>query len=257
MDVIKYSTTERKAYITLNRPDKRNALSAALVTELQEAFARAEHDDEVKVIILNAEGKAFCAGADLAYLQELQQNSYEENLADSNHLKVLLLQIYNHPKPVIAQVQGPAIAGGCGLVTVCDFSYAAREAKFGYTEVKIGFVPAMVMLFLIRKIGESRASELLLSGELIGAEQAWKVGMIHKVCASEALADEVNLLADRLIKGNSAASMTLTKKLIKEVQNVSLEEALDQAAKTNAQARATADCQKGISAFLNRESLQW
>lgn len=257
MELITYLVKNRKAYITLNRPEKRNALSAELVTALKEAFDTAAADEKAKVIILKAEGKAFCAGADLAYLQELQGYSFEENLKDSEHLKELFLKIYMHPKPVIAQVQGHAIAGGCGLATVCDYIYSVEEALFGYTEVKIGFVPAMVLIFLIRKIGESRATQLLLSGELISAEKALTLGMIHHVSSAGRLEEEVNQFAEQLIKNNSAESMKLTKSLIKQVQDVSLEEALRIASQTNAKARATDDCKHGISSFLNKESIIW
>ena len=153
MKYIDYTVQNRKAYITLNRPGKRNALSHELVAELKEAFHLAEKEDQAKVVILKANGEAFCSGADLAHLQQLQNFSHEENLADSNHLKELFLQIYSLKKVVIAQVQGHALAGGCGLATVCDFIFAVPEAKFGYTEVKIGFIPAIVMVFLLRKIG--------------------------------------------------------------------------------------------------------
>lgn len=257
MGIVNYEVKDRKAYITLNRPEKRNALSAELVAELKKAFDQAAKEYEAKVVILKAEGKAFCSGADLNYLQDLQKISYEENLSDSSHLKELFLKIYTHPKPVIAQIQGHAIAGGCGLATVCDFIYSAEEALFGYTEVKIGFVPAIVMLFLIRKIGEAKASELLLSGELISAEQALAANMIHKVCRADTLASEVDSLAGQLISDNSGESMHLTKSLIKQVQDMKLGEALNLAAETNAKARGTDDCKKGIASFLNKESLKW
>ncbi len=147
MDIVLYEVKERIGYLTLNRPEKRNALNFELVAALKEAFTRAENDPGVKVVVLRANGEAFCAGADLAYLQQLQQFSFEENLADSNHLKDLFLMIYQLKKVVIAQVQGHALAGGCGLATVCDFVFAVPEAKFGYTEVKIGFIPALVLVF--------------------------------------------------------------------------------------------------------------
>ncbi len=155
MPLIETSVKDRIGYIVLNRPDKRNALSPEMVSELKLAFKKAEDNAAVKVIVLKANGESFCAGADLAYLQDLQKFSYEENLADSRHLKELFLQIYTLRKVVIAQVQGSAMAGGCGLATVCDFVYAVPESKFGYTEVKIGFIPAIVMVFLLRKIGEA------------------------------------------------------------------------------------------------------
>ncbi len=254
---VEYNVTDRVATITLNRPEKRNALNAQVVTELKQAFSEAATDDEAKVIILAASGEAFCAGADLAYLQELQKNTYEENLADSNHLKELFLQIYTHPKVVIAKIQGHAIAGGCGLATVCDFSFTVPEAMFGYTEVRIGFIPAIVKVFLLRKIGEGKSKALLLSGELINAEKAESLGLINEVVACEALDDKVSSFAQMLVKKNSGQSMTFTKQMIAQVQEMGLEEGLDHAAGQNAKARASADCQKGISAFLNKEKPSW
>ncbi|MFN3840934.1 MAG: enoyl-CoA hydratase/isomerase family protein, partial [Cyclobacteriaceae bacterium] len=169
MNTLLYTVSNRIALITLNRPEKRNALNAELVKELTDCLEETGRDDRVKVIILKSAGEAFCAGADLAYLQQLKRNSLEENLSDSNNLKTLYTRIYTLTKPVIAQVQGPALAGGCGLATVCDFCFSVPEATFGYTEVKIGFIPALVMVFLIRKIGDGKARELLLSGNLISA----------------------------------------------------------------------------------------
>jgi methylglutaconyl-CoA hydratase len=257
MSLVLYDVQDRIGFITLNRPQKRNALSHELVSELKDNFAKAEADASVKVIVLKANGEAFCAGADLAYLQQLQNFSYEENLADSNHLKELFLQIYQLKKVVIAQVQGHALAGGCGLATVCDFAYAVPEAKLGYTEVKIGFIPAIVLVFLLRKIGEQKAKQLLLSGDLITAEVAMNIGLINQVVPSEALGSTVLTLAHKLIKNNSAQSMELTKKMIGTVQTLPLNEALTYAAEMNAQARSTDDCKKGINAFLNKQEIVW
>jgi methylglutaconyl-CoA hydratase len=254
---IEYSTSNRVGYITLNRPEKRNALSFELVQELKDAFARAAKDDSVKIIVLRAQGEAFCAGADLAYLQNLQTFSYEENLADSNHLKELFYQIYTLPKVVIAQVQGHALAGGCGLASVCDFCFAVPEAKFGYTEVKIGFIPAIVMVFLIRKIGEGKARQLLLSGDVIKSGEALTLGLINKIVSPEKLEEEVLMFAQQLITSNSSQSMMLTKKMIAEVQSLSLNDALSFASASNAQARGSEDCRRGIAAFLNKEKIAW
>jgi methylglutaconyl-CoA hydratase len=254
---IEYSTSNRIGYITLNRPEKRNALSFELVQELKDAFGRAAKDDSVKIIVLRAQGEAFCAGADLAYLQNLQTFSYEENLADSNHLKELFYQIYTLPKVVIAQVQGHALAGGCGLASVCDFSFAVPEAKFGYTEVKIGFIPAIVMVFLIRKIGEGKARQLLLSGDVIKSDEALTLGLINKIVSREKLEEEVLTFAQQLITSNSSQSMMLTKKMIAEVQSLSLNDALSFASASNAQARGSEDCKRGIAAFLNKEKIAW
>lgn len=257
MSMVEYSVKERIGRITLNRPDKRNALSPEMVEGLKQAFDRAAKDDQVKVIVLNAAGEAFCAGADLAYLQQLQNFSFEENLADSNQLKELFVNIYTHPKVVIAQVQGHALAGGCGLVSICDWVFAVPEAKFGYTEVRIGFIPALVSVFLLRKLGEGAARELLLGGELIAADRAQAIGLINRVVAADKLEAEVNDFASRLIASNSADSMKLTKKLIAEVQGMTLTQALQHAAESNAHARGTNDCKRGIEAFLNKEKIIW
>lgn len=257
MNIVEYRVKERIGKITLNRPEKRNALSQEMVEGLKQAFDRAAKDDQVKVIVLHAAGEAFCAGADLAYLQQLQNFSFEENLADSNQLKALFLDIYTHPKVVIAQVQGHALAGGCGLASICDWVFAVPEAKFGYTEVRIGFIPALVSVFLLRKMGEGAARELLLGGELISAERAQAIGLINRVVPADNLEVEVNDFASRLISSNSAESMKLTKKLIAEVQAMTLTQALQHAAESNAHARGTTDCKRGIEAFLNKEKIIW
>ncbi len=257
MKLVEYDVKSRIGLVTINRPEKRNALSHELVEELTQAFAKAAVDENVKVVILKANGEAFCAGADLTYLQQLQKFSFEENLQDSTHLKELFLKIYTHPKIVIAQVQGHALAGGCGLATVCDFAYAVPHAKFGYTEVKIGFIPAIVTVFLLRKIGEAKSKELLLSGELISAGQAVQIGLINGLAEPEKLETDVWEIAQKLVAGNSGQSMKLTKQMIAQVQSESLSDALNYAAEMNARARSTEDCKRGIAAFLNKEKLNW
>lgn len=257
MNFVTYHTENRIGYITLNRPEKRNALSHELVIELKACFAKAEQDEHAKIIVLKANGEAFCAGADLGYLQKLQSFSFEENVADSNHLKELLLQIYLLKKVVIAQVQGHALAGGCGLATICDFVFAVPEAKFGYTEVKIGFIPALVSVFLIKKIGEQKAKHLLLSGELVQAQSAVEMGLVSFLVSKNELEKSVEAFALKMIHNNSGQSMELTKRLIADVQSMKLETALDHAAHQNAKARATEDCKKGIAAFLDKVELKW
>jgi methylglutaconyl-CoA hydratase len=254
---ITYEVDNRIAAITLNRPEKRNALNGAMVAELQAAFRQAGADDAVKVIVLKGAGDAFCAGADLEYLQQLQRNTYEENLEDSRALMQLMQQIYYHEKIVIAQVEGHAIAGGCGLVTLCDLSYAVPEAQLGYTEVKIGFVPALVSVFLVRKTGEGRARELLLTGKLIGAEKARDFGLINEVVPRAGIAGHVNQIASALCNETAANSLKVTKQLIGGVLDKPLNEALEDAAKLNAATREHAECKKGIQAFLNKEKLAW
>lgn len=255
--LVDYLINNRVAYIILNRSEKRNALNSEIVTELSHAFEKAEHDEKVKVIVLKANGEVFSAGADLDYLKKLQSNSFEENLADSNLLRKLFEQIYGQPKIVIAQVQGHAIAGGCGLASVCDFIFSTPAAKFGYTEVKIGFIPAIVSLFLIRRIGEGKAKELLFSGDLIDADYAKQIGLVNYLCSDENIEAEVFAYAEKLCKTTSAQSIALTKQLLNNVQDLPLTEALEFAAEMNAHARSTNDCKNGINAFLNKKKIEW
>jgi methylglutaconyl-CoA hydratase len=257
MKFLQYAVHDHLAYITLNRPEKSNALCYELVSELRVAFKKAEEDDGVKIIILKANGDAFCAGADLNYLQELQTNSFEQNLADSDHLKALFLEIYQLKKVVISQVHAHALAGGCGLATVCDFTFAAPEARFGYTEVRIGFVPAVVMVFLLRKIGESKAKQLLLGGPVITANDALALGLIHYIVPSDKLESEVRKFATQLMQNNSAYAMGVTKQMIAKVQALPIEEALTFASEMNAKARSSEDCKRGIMAFLRKEKINW
>ncbi len=257
MKFSKYQVKERVGYITLNRPEKRNALNYDFVSELKEHFSMAERDDDVKVIILEAEGKVFCSGADLSYIKQLQSNTFEENLKDSHHLMELFQQIYSHPKVIIAKINGHALAGGAGLASLCDFSFAVPEAKFGYTEVKIGFVPAIVKVFLLRKIGEARARELLLTGDLISAEKAHWYGLINWVVEAKIMDEKVDEFAKKLVTQNSGQSMAVIKNMIAEVQSKPLEDALQYAAEMNAKARENEDCKRGIRAFLDKKEITW
>ncbi|WNJ17446.1 enoyl-CoA hydratase-related protein [Pontibacter sp. G13] len=252
-----YQVEDRVGYITLNRPDKRNALNDVLMVELRDAFMQAEQSAEVKVIVLKGNGPAFCAGADLDYLRKLQGYTMEQNMADSSALASVFLTIYRSTKVVIAQIEGHAIAGGCGLATVCDFAFSVPDAKFGYTEVRIGFVPAVVMTFLLRKVGETRGKELMLSGSLIDAQTAVDYDLINRVIPADEMEGYVKEFAQKLCQKNSSASMQLTKKMIADIQDFPLENAIKFAAKMNAHARTTPDCQRGIQAFLDKEKIQW
>lgn len=256
-EYVQYEEKGAVAHIILDRPEKRNAFNANVVTELKVAFQGAAKNDAVKVVLLRANGKVFSAGADLGYLQNLQDFSEAENIEDSKHLMELYRAIYSHPKVVVAQIEGHAIAGGCGLATVCDFSFAVPEAKFGYTEVKIGFIPAIVMVFLLRKIGEGKAKELLLTGKLVDAEEAMEFGLINEIHPADEIADEVAAFVETLCQQASGDALRLTKQMIAQVQEKSLEEGLTYAAQMNAKARATKDCKAGIAAFLNKEKITW
>jgi methylglutaconyl-CoA hydratase len=248
---------ERVGYIILNRPEKRNAFSPQLVSELKSAIFQFSKNDSCRVIVLKANGPVFSAGADLAYLQSLQTNSFEENLEDSRHLMNLFNAIYHLNKPVIAQVEGHAIAGGCGLATICDFVFAVPEAKFGYTEVKIGFIPALVSVFLQRKIGDAKCRELLLSGNLYAAEHFANLGLVNQLVHPEKINDFVFEYAKKISNETSGESIALTKQLLAKVSHLPFQEALELAAAENASARATDDCKKGISGFLNKTKVEW
>lgn len=256
-DLVLYHSENRIAYITLNRPDKRNALSPQLVEALKSAFIKAMNDDQLKVVILRASGKAFSAGADLAYLQELTQNTLAQNVADSESLSALFRMIYEFPKVVIAQVEGAAIAGGCGLLTVCDFVFATPESKFGYTEVRIGFVPAIVAGFLMRKVQESKAKDWLLTGRLFDAAEALQFNLISHLSAPTEIATQVEAFAQQLCMECSEQSLILTKNLIQRAQDLPLDDFLAEAIQANAQVRMTPDFNKGVSAFLDKEQLKW
>jgi methylglutaconyl-CoA hydratase len=255
--LVLYEVNDRIATITLNRVEKRNALNPDLVIQLTDTLLKAEEDDDVKVIILKANGAVFSAGADLAYLQQLQQNSYEENLADSNQLKKLFTTICYLPKIVIAQVEGHAIAGGCGLATVCDIIFAVPEANFGYTEVKLGFVPAIVSCFLLRKTSETIAKKILLTGELFSAEQALAYNLITFVTKPEEINQKTNEFALSLCNNASSNSLMITKQLINQTTYPLLEKTLDMAVQINARVRESDDFKKGVASFLNKEKINW
>jgi methylglutaconyl-CoA hydratase len=257
MPALLYETKDRVTTIVLNRPEKRNALNVELILDLSEALSKAESDSSVRAIILKANGNTFCSGADLDQLKAMQTNTFEENLADSNRLKDLFKKIYTLKKPVIAQVEGYALAGGCGLATVCDFTFCTPESKFGYTEVRIGFVPAIVMVFLIRKIGEKKASQLLLTADVLSAQASLQVGLVNYVVPQPEIEKSVLDFTQKLITKNSSQSLAATKAMIAEVQSKTLDEALDFAANQNALARSTPDCKKGVQSFLDKKEVSW
>jgi len=252
-----YEIEDRIAYITLNRPEKRNAFNEVLVKELAQAFAAAEKSGDVRVVVLRANGKAFCAGADLAYIQTLSNYTFEENLDDSQSLMRLFVQMQKLKKPIIAQVQGPALAGGCGLATVCDIVVSSDKAIFGYPEARIGFVAALVMVFLVRKIGDGKARELLLTGKTISAGEAYSMGLIHAVTPSEKLGSVVKEYCEQLSGRVSGTSVAVTKEILAKIQGMDLQSALEFAARMNAATRMTDDCKRGINAFLNKEQIEW
>jgi methylglutaconyl-CoA hydratase len=241
--------------ITLNRPDKRNALSPALIDELTQALHEAE-TCACGVVILTGAGSAFCAGLDMEHLETMKAQTPEEHRRDSKSLAHVLRALYDFPKPVIAAVNGPAIAGGMALATLPDFTLAVPEAKFGYTEVRVGYVPAIVASFLTRQVGEKRTRELLLTGRLMKAREAFDLGLVTEVVAPEELMKSAQALAQTLLV-NSPQAMQAVKQLLAKHARRRLDEELEDAIEVNAQQRSTADFKEGVQAFLERRRANW
>jgi methylglutaconyl-CoA hydratase len=248
-DALIFEIQNEVAYLTLNRPDKRNALNDQLVGELKAALAEAE--SQARVVVLRGAGKDFCAGADLAQLQKIAQSSILENLEDASVFAALLLQIRKLKRPVVAAVHGRAYAGGAGLASACDLVIASRSATFCYTEVKIGFVPAIVMAIARRNLGEKQAFEILCTGKVVSAAEAERIGFINGVFNDESFEADVEKFADQIARLSSSA-ITLTKSLLYQIDAMSFEQALLSGAEMNAIARMTPDCRSGIEKFFNK-----
>ena len=245
----------RVATLTLNRPEKRNAISFELIDDLLRALVEVASSDAI-VMILTGAGKAFCSGMDLEALQGMTGRTPELNLDDSKRMASLFRSLYDFPKPTIAAVNGPAIAGGTGLATLCDFTLAVPEAKFGYTEVRIGFVPAIVSTFLLRQVGEKTARDLLLTGRLFDAAEALRIGLITEIVPPEQLLDRARALAQLLME-NSPMSLAYTKRLLSDQARAELDSHIETAVAENAAIRATADFREGIASFLEKRKPKW
>lgn len=243
------------ATLTLSRPEKRNAISYQLIEELLAALKEIE-DSDAQVVIITGAGKAFCAGMDLDELKSVSLRSAEQILQDSQTMARLFRSIYEFPRPTIAAVNGPAIAGGCGIATVCDFTIASAEARFGYTEVRIGFLPAVVSTFLVRQIGEKQARDLLLTGRIIDSDEALRMGLVNEVVGSERLLPRSQELALSLIE-NSPASLRATKRLLAKCAESELDRDIRIAIEENAHIRKTEDFQEGVSSFLEKRKPRW
>jgi methylglutaconyl-CoA hydratase len=241
--------------IMLNRPARRNAMTPEMQDELIEALGKAATGHN-RVVVLTGAGEAFCAGLDLQHLQAIAGKSQAEHVADAERVARLFRTLYELPKPTIAVVQGPAIAGGTGLATICDFTLAAPGVKFGFTEVKIGFVPALVSAFLALQVGDKRAKGLLLSGRLFTSEEALEMGLVNEIVEPEVLAERAGALAAQL-KKNSPQSLAATKKLMATQNEVWLTAAIAHAMTANAEARAMHDFQEGVAAFLEKRLPVW
>ena len=248
---ILFNTLGGIARITLNRPDKRNALDAELISEVKDAMAMSARDPECRVVVIAGAGKDFCSGADLASLERTSESGVLDNMADARNMAELFLMMRNHPHPVIAAVQGRALAGGCGLATACDIILAAESAQFGYPEVNIGFVPAMVMAILRRSVSEKAAFEMVATGEILTAARAHELGVIQRVYPDEQFGEEVNNFITRLAAKSDSAVM-LSKRLLYQMDSMSFEAALEAGVQVNAVARMTEDCRRGVGRFLKK-----
>ena len=250
-DILLYEIRESVVTLTLNRPDKRNALNAELIEALKAGLTRAAQDPQVKAIVLRAAGVDFCAGMDLAQLQRIAQLSLLENRADAAQLAALYRQFRNTPKPIIAAVHGRALAGGAGLAASCDLVLATRSAQFCFTETRLGFVPAMVAAIARRNLTEKQAFEVLTLAKPFTAEQALAYGFINRVCDDDELE---NALAEFVndVTRVSASAVQLTKSLLYQTDAMTFDQAIQLGAETNAVARMTPDCQAGVQKFLSK-----
>jgi methylglutaconyl-CoA hydratase len=246
-----YSADSGIARITLNRPEKRNALDAETIDGTRRAFAQSAQDNTVRIVVIRGAGQDFCAGADLAALQQLRDQGVMENLADARRLADLFLEMRHHPRPIVACVRGRALAGGCGLATASDIVLAGESAQFGYPETKIGFVPAMVTALLRRLVTERRAFELLAMGETIPAATAFQLGMINHVFPDLSFDSEAEAYLAQLAT-RSPSALALTKSLLYQIDGESFEAALSAGVQTNTLARFTDDYRHGIDKFLKK-----
>ena len=252
---IQLTYEQRIATITLNRPEKRNAISFELIDDLLLALDEVAKSDAMVLIVTGA-GKAFCSGMDLDNLKALLGRTPEQNLHDSQTMVQLFRSLYEFPRVTIAAVNGPAIAGGTGLALLCDFTLAVPEAKFGYTEVRIGFVPAIVSTFLLRQVGEKQARDLLLTGRIFGTEEAARMGLVTEVVPADNLMGRARELAASIME-NSAASLRATKQLLTDHARMELDAHIEAAVRENAAIRTTADFREGITSFLEKRKPVW
>lgn len=249
--ILLHATDGRVATLTLNRPDKRNALNGDLVAALKAGLAAAESDDSVHVIVLRGAGKDFCSGADLAELERIAEMGPEESLEDARSLGALFQQMRSCRKPIVAVVHGRALAGGCGLASACDLVVAEEGAEFGYPEVYLGFVPALVMTILRRRMGEGRAFELVAQGDRFDAATAERIGLINRVFTAETFTADVDAYVGALSK-KPASAIRLTKSLLHELDGLDFDDGIERAAQVNVEARLTEECRSGVRRFLDK-----
>jgi methylglutaconyl-CoA hydratase len=250
-----YQSEDGIATIALTVPEKRNAISAQMITDLLGALQQAE-EGPAHVVIITGSGKAFCAGMDLDELQHIARQTQQKNLEDARRVTKLLYRLHSFPKPVIAAVNGAAIAGGCGIATLADFTIAVPEAKFGYTEVKLGFMPAIVAVFLRRRVGDRQVRDLLLTGRIIDAAEALRMGLITEIIPGDSLMERAHEIAGLLLAASPTA-VAQTKKLLLNFDRAAIRAELEVALEANAEIRSTPDFREGVSAFLEKRAPEW
>ena len=248
---IRYQVEGGLARVVLNRPEKRNALDAGLISEIKDAVRAAARDDQVRIVLLSGAGTDFCSGADLSGLQRTSEASVLDNMADARNMAELFVEMRHHARPIVAAVRGRALAGGCGLATAADIIVASESAQFGYPEVNIGFIPAMVMAILRRSLSEKRAFELITTGEIISAQTALEYGLVNRVFADETFDLDVDAYAGKLA-AKSASALGLSKHLLYHMDGMGFEAAIDAGVHLNAITRMTEDCKRGIERFLKK-----
>jgi methylglutaconyl-CoA hydratase len=249
--LILYQAESGVARITLNRPEKRNALNAELIAKLHESLARSARENDVKVVVISGAGSDFCSGADLSGLDQTAAAGVMDHLDTARAMAEVFLAMRRHPRPVVATVRGRALAGGCGLATACDLIVASESAQFGYPEVKIGFVPAMVMAILRRSISEKRAFELIATGEIISASQAHAAGLINRVYPDAEFDGQAEAYITALAS-KSTSAVSLTKNLLYHMDGMTFDQALEAGIHGNALARMTEDARRGIERFVKK-----
>ena len=248
---IRYQVEGGIARIVLNRPEKRNALDAGLISEIKDAVRAAARDEQVRVVLLSGAGTDFCSGADLSGLQRTGDAGVLDNMADARNMAELFVEMRHHPRPIVAAVRGRALAGGCGLATAADIILASESAQFGYPEVNIGFIPAMVMAILRRSLSEKRAFELIATGEIISAQAALDYGLVNHILADETFDIQVDAYAGKLA-AKSASALSLSKHLLYHMDGMGFEASIEAGVHLNAIARMTDDCKRGIERFLKK-----
>jgi methylglutaconyl-CoA hydratase len=255
-DLLKVSGSGPLAIVTINRPDSHNALNADLIEELTRCFEEISDDDRVRVVILAGEGRSFCAGADIGYMRETAGLSYEENLEDARRLAMMFWAINECPKPVVAKVQGAAMGGGAGLLAVADVVVADSEARFAFSEIKLGIAPATISPFVVRKIGISYARSLFLTGERFDAKWAQEIGLVHRVVSSDGLDEAVDEKVRELLEGGPVAQATL-KGLLRRLETTEPMEAPGLTARVISELRTGEEGQEGLAAFLEKRDPSW